>query len=178
MSATIELVPMFCLRCQNAIPAAPDEAAWVCGQCGQGMRLSDEGGLVPLEFHFSDSIPAGARGKPFWVAEGKVDIHRSTFSGDRTREMLDFWQAPRNFFIPAFELPIEDVTRLGISMLLQPPSINPGSPVGFEAVTIPLNDVRPLSEFIILSIEAGRKDDLKAIEFQLQLEEAQLWVLP
>lgn len=178
MSAPVELIPMFCIRCQNAIPAQPDEVAWVCGQCSQGLLLSDEKGLTPLDFHYAADIPAGAGGKPFWVAAGKVDIRRTAFRGDRSGEMLTFWQTSRRFFIPAFELPLEEGTALGVNLLRQSPVLKPGSPAKFAPITVPPEDMRPLAEFIILSIEAERKDDLKTVEFQLQLEEPQLWVLP
>jgi len=178
MSAPVELIPMFCIRCQNAIPAQPDEVAWVCGQCGQGLLLSDEKGFTPLDFHYAADIPAGAIGKPFWIAAGKVDIHRTTYHGDSSGEMRTFWQIPHRFFIPAYELPLEAGITQGVNLLRQPPVLNPGSPAKFAPITVPPEDIRPLAEFIILSIEAERKDDLKTVEFQLQLEEPQLWVLP
>jgi hypothetical protein len=38
--------------------------------------------------------------------------------------------------------------------------------------------VHPLAEFILLGIEADRKDALKTLNFTLDLERPQLWILP
>lgn len=182
MSAPVELLPMYCTRCQFPIPAQSDEVAWICEHCGQGVLLWKDHDLVPIDVHFAANPPAGAPeqplGKPFWVTTGKVEIRRTTFHGDRSGEMLAFWQTERHFFIPAYNLELEEVVRLGCSLLRQPPALTPGSPVKFLPVTVPPDDMRPLAEFIILAVEAERKDDLKTIDFQLELQPPQLWVLP
>ena len=42
MSAPVELIPFNCLRCGYALPAALDEIAWVCSQCGEAAFASRE----------------------------------------------------------------------------------------------------------------------------------------
>jgi hypothetical protein len=39
-------------------------------------------------------------------------------------------------------------------------------------------DIKALTEFIVVGIEAERRDDVKEISFSLQLETPTLWVLP
>ncbi len=34
--ATVKLIPMQCVRCQQPLTAQPDEVVWVCANCGQG----------------------------------------------------------------------------------------------------------------------------------------------
>lgn len=174
----VSLIPMVCLRCQTPLTAKPDEVAWVCPTCGQGLLLDDQNGLAELEIHFSAGIPPGEAGVPYWVAEGSASLQRSTYQGNQTDEMLIFWLNPRRFFIPAYDLPLNHVIETGAYLLRQPPELQPGSGAKFLPVTVPPDDVLPLAEFILLGIEANRKDALKELRFTLDLSEPELWVLP
>lgn len=176
--APVELIPLLCVKCQTPVNAQVDEVAWVCPMCGQGLLLGDDGNLRPLEIFFSAALPQGVQGKPFWVAQGSASLQRQTYSGNRSKEMQDFWGSPRTFFIPAYELPLQEVVAAGTQLLRQPPALQPGSPAPFAPVVVPPGDVRPLAEFILLGIEAERKDALRTLTFDLSLSEAQLWILP
>lgn len=176
--APVSLIPMVCLRCQSPLNALPDEVAWICQTCGQGLLLDDEAGLRALGFHFAAGIPPNGTGSPFWVAEGRASLQRATYHGDQTAEMLAFWQAPRRFFIPAFDAPINHVIEIGAFMVRQPPELREGPPAKFLPVTVPPADVLPLAEFILLGVEANRKDALKELRFTLDLSAPELWVLP
>ncbi len=178
MARPVELIQLVCTRCKSPLPAEPDEAAWVCAQCGQGMRLDEEKGLVDLAVNFAASIPTGAQGRPFWVADGSVALRRETYSGNQSREAEMFWSQPRRFYVPAMALPLETLLEIGTSFLLKPPAIQPGSPASFEPVVLPIEDVKATAEFIVMAIEAGRKDMLKDVQFSLQLNDPVLWVLP
>lgn len=177
--APVRLLPMLCIRCGQPVMANPDEIAWVCDTCQRGMLLGDDGSLQPLDVFFSDNLPPGTRSRPFWVTQIRVTItERTTYKNDRSREAAEFWAAPRLFFIPAYQAALEDVVTQGINLLTRPVSINPGPPAPFLPVVTPQEDIHPLAEFIILSLEAGRKDALKTLKFQLNLESPQLWILP
>jgi hypothetical protein len=178
MAEPIHLIPMFCLKCNNAITAQVDEVAWVCSQCGQGLLLDDEKGLIPLEVHYAAGIPAGASGKPYWVASGQAGLRRETYSGDSTRDMQAFWQQAHTFYVPAVNLPLEQVVQIGVQLLRQPPLLTPGTAAPFLPVTVIPQDMRSLAEFIVYAVEAERKDNLKKLEINLQLSEPELWIVP
>ncbi len=184
MAQPVELIPLVCLRCKAPLPAEPNEAAWVCAQCGQGMRLDEEKGLVELAVNFAQAvnftagIPNGAKGKPFWVADGSVALQRETYSGNMSREAGMFWSQPHRFYVPAYNLTLETILETGVTFLLNPPALQPGSPAPFEPVVLPIEDVRGTAEFIVMAVEAGRKDMLKDVQFSLQLSDPVLWVLP
>ncbi len=177
-SPPVELIPLLCLKCQSPVDARVDEVAWACQVCGQGLLLGEDGGLRALEIFFSAALPQGVQGKPFWVAQGSAVLQRQTYSGNRSQEMQDFWKATRTFFIPAYELLLQEVVAAGTQLLRQPPALQPGGPAAFLPVVVPPGDVRPLAEFILLGIEAERKDALRTLTFELSLSEAQLWILP
>jgi hypothetical protein len=137
-----------------------------------------DGTLCAQDIFFSSAIKPGAPGRPFWVAPGKVSLsERTTYSGDRGKEAQDFWAVQRLFYIPAFETAIEDIVSAGVSMLRSPVQVQPGPPMPFLPVVTPPEDLRPLAEFIVYSLEADRRDALKTLKFSLRLETPQLWII-
>ncbi|MBN1147605.1 MAG: hypothetical protein JXA78_10145 [Anaerolineales bacterium] len=181
MDKPIELTPLVCLRCSTAVPAEIDEVAWVCAQCGQGLALDEEDGLKLLEVNYAAGIPANTRGKPYWVVEGRVQgLRRESYrgGGKESQQAEEFWGQPRHFFIPAYRASLETLLERATQLLLQPPPLQPGPAAPFEPVTLFMEDIRLAAEFIVMAVEAGRKDRLKKVDFSLQLSPAVLWVLP
>ena len=180
MDKTIELVPLVCVRCNTPVPAELDEVAWVCAQCGQGLSL-EEAGLQALEVHYMAGIPANTKGKPYWVAQGQVSsLQREKYGGGGKElgQAQAFWGQPRRFFVPAYSASLENLLAQATQLMIQPPALQDGPAVPFEAVTLAVEDVRPAAEFIVMAIEAGRKDKLKKMNFSLQLSPSVLWILP
>lgn len=182
----IRLVPLLCAQCKAPVPARPDEVAWVCETCGRGLLLDTmpkpglgECGTQPLDIFFSNAVASGAQGRPFWVARGQVSLTtRDTYKGDEGRAAHEFWSAPRLFFIPAWEASLEDTIQIGVSLLRTPQRMDSGGRVPFLSVVTPPGDVPALADFIVINIEADRKDYLKTVKFDLNLEPPQLWILP
>ena len=174
------LLPLQCLKCQSSLPAEVDEVAWVCATCGQAMLLdeSQPTGLSPLEIHYEADVRSGERGRPFWVAQGVVVVTRQTYRGNEDRQAQEFWQKPRTFFVPAFACSLNDLVSLGMQFLHQPIAMMQGQPAPFLPVKLSPGDVRPMAEFIIMGMEAERKDMVKSVQIQLNLAPPVLWVLP
>src|SRR5512146_2859668 len=109
--APIRLVSLLCAKCRAPITAQPDEIAWVCEQCGQGLLLNaapvagpNESATQLLDVFFSNAVKSGQKGRPFWVAQGQVSLtDRQTYKGDESRAAREFWAAPRLFYVPAWE---------------------------------------------------------------------------
>jgi len=176
----IELAPLVCLHCSTPILAGSDEMAWVCAQCGQGMALDVQKGLTPVQVHYAEGIPPNTRGKPYWVAEGQVTLQREVYrsSGKSAQDAVQFWSGARRFFIPAYSISQEELLAQTSRFMLQSPALKPGPSAQFEPVTLSMEDIQPVAEFIVLAIEAGRKDMLKNIHFTLDLSLPALWILP
>ena len=178
MTKPVELIALKCIKCDTSIPAELNEVAWVCEQCGLGQRLG-ETGLLPLEVHYSKGVEPSKKGRPFWVCEGRVAIDRDTYGlGRKTKDAEKFWRHPRKFIIPAFNYPLKDLTRFGPELLRRPPAIHEGDPAPFLPVNLSPDDVPALAEFIVMALEAERKDKVKKINFKLTLSEPELWILP
>jgi hypothetical protein len=176
----IDLIPLVCLNCSTPIPASSNETAWVCAQCSQGLALDMQEGLRPLQVYYAEGILPNTRGKPFWVAEGQVNLQRDVYrsAGKSGQEAMEFWGDPRSFLIPAYSLPQEDLLAQTTRFLLQPPALKSGPQAPFEPVTLSMEDIQPVAEFIVMAIEAGRKDMLRNIRFSLNLSTPSLWILP
>lgn len=183
MAQTIQLTPLLCPGCRTALPARADEIVWRCPGCGRGWQLAaddprDELGLAPLAIQFSARLDARAVGRPFWVADGRVAVRRDTYGGNQQREAEAFWAQPRRFCVPAFACPLTDLVALGMEAFHRPPELTPGPATAFAPVTLPRSDVADLAEFIVVGLEAGRRDQLKSLQFAVQLAEPALWILP
>ena len=191
----VRLIPLMCVKCQAPIAAKAEEVAWVCQQCGQGLILDSapagKSAACAQDVFFSAAIPPGKSGRPFWVSSGRVTItRRETYKGNESRSAQEFWSAARLFYIPGWDAALEDIVSNGVQLLKTPRNSNSernsnsdfamqsGSPAPFlPVVTLPV-DMKALAEFMVVSIEAGRNDALKHIEFDLELASPQLWVLP
>jgi len=112
------------------------------------------------------------------VAQGVVSVGRKTYSGDENRQAQEFWRTPRTFFVPAYTCSLDELISLGMQLLRQPVSMMSGPTTAFLPVTLSIEDVRPMAEFIIMGIEAERRDMIKSVAVQLNIDVPVLWVLP
>ena len=180
MDRPVELIPLVCFKCETPIQAQPDEVAWVCPRCGQGLLLDTERGLQPLEVQYSAAIPPNTRGKPYWIATGTVTVQRQAYSSisDKSGEAQHFWSLPKRFFVPAYTCPMDKLVEIGPRLLTNPPAQQPGPPTAFEPVTLSPADIQSMAEFIALGVEAARSDMLKQVNLSVKLSAPSLWIFP
>lgn len=180
MSKVVELFPSNCIQCAMPIAAAVNEVAWLCPTCGTSMELTEAGELIPCDILFSSNLPPGGKGRPFWVAEGTVEIFRQSYNliGKSDGEAMQFWSQPQRFFIPAYECDLEEMLAIGIRWLTNPPPLVEGPKTNFLPITHSVADVQAFAEFLILAVEAARKDKVKEIRYKLELQPPILWILP
>jgi len=178
MSGWARLIPFLCVGCSQPILAQPGEVAWVCSMCGKGTQLV-QSNIKPLDVFFSPKVPVGKVGRPFWVTQGQVKLQkRITYRGNDEQESIRFWSEPRTFYIPAYEEPLETSVATGLALLRQPEILSAtGNPVPFLPIVTPPEDVRPMAEFMVLALEADRRDALKTLNFDLTFLPPQLWIL-
>lgn len=174
------LLPLQCFKCQSPIAAQIDEVAWVCATCGQAILLDERmpNIVVPLELHYHAQIASGQAGRPFWVVQGTVSVQRTMYRGNETRQAQEFWSQPHTFFVPAFTCSLDELVSLGMKLLRQPVPLTEGKPTPLRPVTLSRVDVHPMMEFIVMGIEAERKDMIKSVQIQLSHSQPVLWVLP
>jgi hypothetical protein len=176
MSASVELVLLKCPQCGTPVPAEEDEVAWTCATCGAGLLLTDDG-LKPLKVQWAERRHGTAAWRPFWVIPGSVQFtDRQSFG--RAAKPDEVWSGPVRFFVPAFPASLQEIEELGARMTRGQPTLTPGPPQGpiRQCVLLP-EDARQAAEFIVLTIEAERKDKLRSLRFSLSLGEPELWML-
>jgi hypothetical protein len=142
------------------------------------MYLDEQSGLMSMPVFYQAGIPANQIGKPFWVAEGQVRLDRTTYSGNSDKEAERFWNQPRRFFVPAYFLPLENLLEIGANLVRRPPKLESGPVARFIPPVLSRFDVPAVAEFIVMAVEADRKDKLKEVRLSLQLAEPALWILP
>ena len=57
-------------------------------------------------------------------------------------------------------------------------AIIPPEGAAFEPAVVTTADARKLLELVIVSIEAGRRDWMESLDFDLRLDSEALWLLP
>jgi hypothetical protein len=107
------------------------------------MYLDKTHGLEALDIRYSADIPENKPGKPYWVADGQVSMERKTYdyAGEHGIAAEQFWGQARRFFVPAYQAPLASLLKVAKGMLLDPPGLNSGSAVRFDAVTLYHDDV-------------------------------------
>jgi hypothetical protein len=181
----MRLIALRCPACNNALAPNDDDLVIACENCGAAIAI-DEDGLRSIELRFAAGAAAAAAApaaqwQPWWVFEGHVQIdRREAQSGNRREEALKFWSQPRSFFVPAWELSLQALKRDGLEMLKKQPQLQAGprpAQLHLTPVVVSAEDARRMLEFLVLTLEAGRDDWLKTIDFKVEVGEPVLWAL-
>jgi hypothetical protein len=179
--AGMTLIVVRCPACGTPQTPGDDDLAIACMQCGAGLLLADSG-PQPVEIQYAQSnLPKATTWRPWWIFRGSVNlIKRETQGGNRSNEARQFWAQPRVMSVPAWELSIMTVKQAGLQMLQQPPmlkAISRPNGVKLTPAVVSAEDARKMLECSIFSLEAGRDDWLKTLDFQIDVGPPDLWAL-
>jgi hypothetical protein len=179
--AGMTLIVVRCPACGNTLTPGDDDLVVACAQCGAALHLADEGPR-PIEIQYAQTNLAKATTwRPWWIFTGRVNlIKRETQGGNRSDEARQFWAQPRVMAVPAWELSIAAVKQAGVQLLQRPPQLTATSrPSGtrLTPVVVSAEDARKMLEFLVLSLEAGRDDWLKTVDFQIDVSAPELWAI-
>jgi hypothetical protein len=177
---TVELVALKCVKCETMIQADEEDVAWTCPQCGQGNLLAPTG-LLALPVHWCASRHGQTQLKwlPFWTFTAVVNVTgRQTYGGNQQPDKL--WNQPCRFYIPAFTATLEQMERLGADLTKAQPRLTAGPAAGSLAdCTLPPDDAISAAEFVVITVEADRRDKLREIHFAINTQsDPELWLLP
>jgi hypothetical protein len=177
MTSGATLIALECVRCQTPVPAEPDEVAWVCRTCGQGLLLDEARGLTPVTVHAATGPAQGASWRPFWVVSARVRFQRrESYGRDSAPEAR--WSQPVQFVLPAFTCGVEQAVAIGVKFLRQPPHLEEGAAQPLQGATVLPQQLAALARFVVLTVEAERGDKLEAVEFTVDLDSPDVWCLP
>ena len=176
----MKLIMLRCPGCGAALAPGDDDLIVACNQCGAGVELAAEGPQT-IEVQYAAARTPVDVWRPWWVFTGQVAItRRETQGGNRRDEALRFWSQVRQLYIPAWELSLQAVRDEGLTLLKKQPQLQSVSrPAGarLTPVVVSVSDARQLLEYLVLTVEAGRQDWLKDLQFTADVGAPELWAL-
>jgi hypothetical protein len=173
---TLRLVNLDCPACGSAMRGEGLDTIFFCAHCGSAAVLAEEG----LETVDSTALlPAPGRHaafwRPAWRVEATVRVHdRVRANGRPTPD----WQDRRVYFVPAFDLPLDDLTRLARALAEAAGSAAevPREPI--HGGTLDRDDAVTLVRHILIGDEVRRSDTLASVIVDLDDVEMTLVALP
>ncbi len=178
----MKLILLRCPNCDHALAPGDDDLIVACSQCGLGVELGDEG-LEAIEVQYAAPLSKAQTDlwRPWWVFTGQVEITlRETQSGNQRDEAVRFWAQAQHLYVPAWELSLQAVRSEGLALLKKQPLLQViPRPAGarFAPVVVSVSDARKLLDYLVLTMEASRKDWLKDLSFVVNAGPPQLWAL-
>jgi hypothetical protein len=180
----MKLILLRCPNCARQLAPDNDDVVFMCTNCFTSVSM-DEGGLRATEVRFALPPKGDIRARqwmPFWVYESQVRVLKRETQGRSDREASDLqWAKPLRMFVPAWEISMQVAQDVGSRLIQRQPVVKfverPETAYMAPAVVTPEDALR-LLEFIVLAIEARRRDWLKAIDFRIEAGEPELWAMP
>ena len=179
----MRLLLLRCPTCATPLEANHQDQVVACSGCATHVALGEDGPL-PITVHYAqpvgDPLAVGSW-EPLWIFSGQVTLRsRQTQGGKKAgREADEFWQAPRRFYVPAGDLSPAQIRSIGLDLLNRQPSPIPlpaGPQTGrMRPALLSAADAAQFAEFLVLDLEAQRRDMLKDLQFDLLLGEPALW---
>jgi hypothetical protein len=175
------------LRCPNcARPLTPenDDVVFMCTNCFTSVSIDDRG-LQTTDVRFALPPKGDLRTQqwlPFWVYESQVRILKRETQGRSDQKASDLqWARPLRMYVPAWEISMQVAQDVGSRLIQRQPVVKfverPDAAYMAPAVVTPEDALR-LLEFIVLAIEARRRDWLKALDFRIEAGSPELWAMP
>lgn len=182
----MKLVALRCPNCSEPLKPTNDAVVLACDNCFTPIAIAVNGPQrMKIWFAVSErKKDVGKNWVPFWVYEGRIHIQqRETQSGWRTKDKdADrFWGEPRRLYIPAWDLDLHAAQDIGSQLIVSQPTFHfVEQPAEYQLTmaTVTPEDAKRLLEFLVLAIEARRKDWLKELKFEIDVGQPQLWALP
>jgi len=161
-----------------------NDYATYCGSCGSGFEIVD-GELFPIEINFAAPALRGDGEiiyKPFWLVKTHIEILEREASGGYISNLFGSGNTNSGditFYIPAFYCPLEVTKNLAQSFTEKNPVASPQKfntrLVGFAYGK---DDARKISEFILISIEAEKKDTIKTFNYRIDFNAYEILGIP
>jgi len=172
----LRLVSLDCPSCGSALRGEGLDTIFFCDHCGDAATLGEDG----LEMVESAAlVPADGRSartwRPAWLIEAEVTVsERIRHRGRRS----DGWQEPRTFVIPAFEIPLGDLTRIAraLSEVIGETREVPREPI--HGGTLSIDDAVTLIRHLVIGDEVRKSDMLASVMVDIEVIGSRLVALP
>lgn len=159
---SLRLIPLDCPACGSAMSAAPEDEVFLCAHCGSGAVLGSAGleiveamALLPAPGRRAESW------RPGWAIDADVTVARRTTADGRT---TPGWSQRRSFVVPAFDLPLGDLVRLGRALSQVAGATGDVPKAALPGGRLSLNDALTLLHHFVVGAEAEKADLLASLE--------------
>ena len=173
---TMRLVPLDCPSCGSALHGEGLDTIFFCDHCGDAATLDPDG------LHMVESaalLPSPGRParewRPAWLIEADVRVSdRVRARGRRT----DGWEERRTFVVPAFSVPLGDLTRhaRALSEAAGETGEVPHEPI--HGGTMALEDALTIARHIVIGDEVRKSDMLASVRVGIEVVHSRLVALP
>lgn len=183
----MKLLLLRCPVCVEPLPAENDDVVLTCPNCFSDVGLDEQGVRTTAVSFIQPTQPDQiTHWLPFWVMDAQVEIKKRQTQGRNKgaeKEAEEMWAKPRLLYTPAWNLPVPQARQIGGNLVVRQPQLQPLAtrPQGVRLTTavVTPTDAQKFLTFIVLTIEAERKDWLKDLKFQIiPRQKAELWAIP
>ena len=173
---TLRLISLDCPSCGSALHGEGLDTIFFCDHCGDAATLGEDG----LEMVESSAlVPSPGRSarmwRPAWLIEAEVTVsERVRHKGRRS----DGWKEQRTFVIPAFEMPLGDLTRIARALAEAAENTRevPREPI--HGGTLALDDALTLIRHIVIGDEVRKSDMLASVMVDIEVVSSRLVATP
>lgn len=173
---TLRLVSLDCPSCGSALRGEGLDTIFFCDHCGDAATLGEDG----LEMVESAAlVPSAGRSagiwRPAWLIEARVSVSERTRHKGRRSEG---WQEQQTFVIPAFEMPLGDLTRIarGFSEVIAETREVPREPI--RGGTLAIDDAVILIRHLVIGDEVRKSDMLASVMVDIEVLASRLVAIP
>ncbi len=172
----LELINLDCPSCGSAMKGEGLDTIFFCSHCGEAAVL-DEAGLQTVES--TALMPAPGRHPAVWLPAWRLEVsvrvrQRRRADGSETPG----WEGQRVFYIPAFDLPLTELSRLSIALSAAAGAAAevPREPI--HGGTLAQEDALVLVRHLLIGDEVRRSDMLASVEVEVDEVASGLVALP
>jgi hypothetical protein len=173
---TLRLVSLDCPSCGSALRGEGLDTIFFCDHCGDAATLEDDGlHMVKSTALMPSPGRHASEWRPAWLVEAEVTVSdRVRVKGRRS----EGWQARRIYVIPAFAMPLDDLTRIAraLSEVAGETGEVPREPI--HGGTLALEDAVTLIRHILIGDEVRKSDMLASLQVDIDVVDSRLVAIP
>jgi len=172
----LRLVPLDCPACGSAMSAEPEDEVFLCAHCGSGAVLGPNGletveavALLPAPGRRAESW------RPGWALDVNVTVAQRTTADGRS---TPGWSARRTFVVPAFDIALTDLVRLGRALTQVAGATGEVPHEPLQGGRLSVEDALVLVRHLVIAGEVAKPDMLASLEVGLEELGHRLVALP
>lgn len=184
-----KLVPLDCPTCGAGVRAHGEDVVYYCTACRNGYRLDpSDWSLDPVETAFVSAPHIQVQEyRPFWLLPARISITQRQASGGGFTGLLrsflgsDPASAERGegtFAVPAFQAPLESVTRLVRDYTQALPELREKLGEHLLGGCYGQHDAQKLAHYALIATEVEKPDTLLNLDYQIEFGEPRLLGVP